>query len=579
MSSDEETYVLVPSPSSDIISLPTMSIVSSRTPTPPLLPSHLTIHDLGDRLLTRIFLVLASIHRPFVEYREHHEFGFVLASHVCRGWRAIMLACPELWTRDVFTFPNEHAMLTILERAQDLPLEVNLTFDYQRTAARSSSLCFNLLPRIRTLRLRPMDYGISRVGFHDLLISMIAQGSPILESLEVNQGGLRAEDRTLNLEFFAPNLRFLRLNGIFFPCLSATLSTIQLKLARAYSESDDVFDALRGSPDTLEHVLFDVVPDRHLAHPGHYVSAFRQDIYLPSAKLVAFRGYDTELLKSLQVPPDTFFCISLSAPLGRVADAMDDISWTRVRAVLSLGWPCTLSLDAAQEPVRLSLLSLPLDDQARHDQALAVATHSLELAHGLYECMSYGSDLPDQTIHPGLVVEWHGQFASAAEEQSGGEKLHTLLELVRYATENSEDDLFQPIRCLDICIPEDLLPAEWVYLLKGYGAVETLRMHIASIELLQALTTQTRTVLPNLTALAVVLDNVPVDNTTDVHEYQRIRGLMKTLERLVVERLEAGRDSGIELVRLEGKSDSMCFAETVRERLSIYVPQVEVVLY
>ncbi|VDC01286.1 unnamed protein product [Peniophora sp. CBMAI 1063] len=578
MSSDDEDYVIIQSPSSDIMSLPSLSSVPSRTPTPtPVQTVSRTIHDLEDNVMATIFRALSSVCKPFVAYGGYYDFGFILASHVCVRWRVIILACPDLWTGHVFAFPNHHAVLAILERTRNLPLDVKFTFDSasQPMTTWRSSLCLNLLPRTRTLEFSIMHGAVSRTDFHGLLTAIVAQGAPTLESLTIDQFDLRAPDRSLYVELFAPNLCSLRLDGIFFPCLSRTLTTVQVKLARSLRNANDVLGVLRSAADTLENVLIDVVPDYYpySVAQSHAFEAFREDVHLPNAKVIAFRGRDAGLLDSLRTPPETFFSLSLTSALGHVAEAMDDIFLSRVKDLLSWQCPCTISLNTVHEPARMSILSLPPGGDVWHEQALTLVERSVEFVHGLHDHMSHRSTLPTQAAYPGLSIEWPDHSIVGRGE---GQQLGTLLNPIRFAIESSEGNLFRSVRCLDISVPDDLLSTEWKQLLQGFTAVDTLRMHIASTILLATLATHTSTLLPNLTTLVVVLDGM--DDSKDHIEYHQPKLSAQRLTGLVIAYLEAGRENIIEFVRLEGKPESRLFAETMRERLGAYVPRVEVML-
>ena len=72
-----------------------------------------------------------------------------------------------------------------------------------------------------------------------------------------------------------------------------------------------------------------------------------------------------------------------------------------------------------------------------------------------------------------------------------------------------------------------------------------------------------------------------LDDMAEAESYrgnQRLNELVETLERLVLGHLAAGRDSSIEYIRLEGKLNSKAFAKIAQDKLSVYVPHVELVL-
>lgn len=491
-----------------------------------------------------------------------------------------MLACPDIWVADVLTFPNVHAVETILDRARQLPLDIALTASTPaRSAAWYTSLCFQLLPRIRNLKLSMPRSAIDRDDFNELVRSMISQGAPVLQSLDIVSTSTRRTAQFPDLEFFAPSLRSLRLDGVYFSCLSATLTFVHLTIGRPalkmHHLGADVLDVLRGSPETLEHVCLEIIPDMTRGQTIA-VGAFGEDVHLSNAKSVSFRGTDTEILRPLQLPPGAFVYISLDVPVVGVVEDADDILLARILVFLLTDNSYALSLGAVRGHTHLSFQSLP--PGMPHGDAHTLTTHAQKVARDVYHYNPTGSGVLPKAVEPGLLLEWHPPVTE--DQRTAGEMLYILLELVRYAISAlfSENDLFEPIKCLDLCVTDDLLAAEWAVLLKDYMAVDTLRMHIASTNLLAALATQTSTLLPNLTTLVLVLDSM--DDAEDYREHQRVEGLVETLERLVLGHLAAGRDSSIEYVRLEleESSNARVFAEMAKERLRVYVPHVEVTL-
>ncbi|KAK0200481.1 hypothetical protein DFS33DRAFT_1387685 [Desarmillaria ectypa] len=98
------------------------------------------VRYLPAELLIEIFLYALDEHFDILQVTD----GPYVLSHVCRSWRAVALACPELWTNFVLPWMNLHPRITgpvylldtVLIRSAQRPLSIIYTPEKANTATK-----------------------------------------------------------------------------------------------------------------------------------------------------------------------------------------------------------------------------------------------------------------------------------------------------------------------------------------------------------------------------------------------------------------------------------------------------------
>ncbi|KAF8959703.1 hypothetical protein BDZ97DRAFT_1836532, partial [Flammula alnicola] len=172
-----------------------------------------------------------------------HSIGIeVVVSHVCRSWRSISIACPELWS--TFNHPScavhrqesIHRLVTYLERSCNKPLNLSFHVSSEDRSAGRPAIA-NVLEKIilHVSRWRQLSISISNAWPANYLFKQLESlSAPNLELLEIYTSEFdldRIQRVTKRVCFLGgtPKLRSLRMDsGCFISCKLPTTVNIRL---------------------------------------------------------------------------------------------------------------------------------------------------------------------------------------------------------------------------------------------------------------------------------------------------------------------------------------------------------------
>ncbi|CAL1698645.1 unnamed protein product [Somion occarium] len=133
------------------------------------------ISSLPPELLIEIFLChIDLLLKSFHEWDSRPAFWFVV-THVCRYWRDLALACPQLWTL-IFARDRLECISAVLERSGDMPLDVHHS-DSDKSCLHAT---LEALHRIRTLIVHLTDNQYTE------FMHILPRPAPLLRRLSIN---------------------------------------------------------------------------------------------------------------------------------------------------------------------------------------------------------------------------------------------------------------------------------------------------------------------------------------------------------------------------------------------------------
>ncbi|TFK24701.1 hypothetical protein FA15DRAFT_704349 [Coprinopsis marcescibilis] len=199
------------------------------------------ISQMPGEILCRIFAFCAQ-HEPWKGYAwtTKRDLPWFRVTHVSRHWRAVAIACPELWTEIYLTGTPLTQMM--VERSKQVPISVEAWCTFSDTAASKKALHDILVKemhRLKTLRLTSSDSNI----LDAILTTPLKPVAPTLRDLRIDHCDphnlLKIPEQLLD-EGGAPNLREFSVRGCQFSWTSpifASLNRFQY-LAEGYSQDD-----------------------------------------------------------------------------------------------------------------------------------------------------------------------------------------------------------------------------------------------------------------------------------------------------------------------------------------------------
>ncbi|KZV65042.1 hypothetical protein PENSPDRAFT_668653 [Peniophora sp. CONT] len=167
---------------------------------------------------------------------RYNSLGWIVASHVCRSWRNIILDLPELWGGIILTFFHDpEARAEVLARARNAPLtiwpEIRPGDAYRPWSSRGlhlsreeiSYIHFVVRPNVK--RLAKLMVGeVADVTPYEWMEILPGQTLPYLHTLELSSS--RKEDIQSRIRlppFAAPQLRELVYLSTFYPFTTSSL--------------------------------------------------------------------------------------------------------------------------------------------------------------------------------------------------------------------------------------------------------------------------------------------------------------------------------------------------------------------
>jgi len=195
-------------------------------------------------MLVAIFVHLSK-QKPDPPGRKASHFvqDLVSVTHVCRSWRQVAIAAPELWTE--ITMENPEAVRAFLERSGAVPLKVDL---HLGSGAKIDQVLEAVIPHVHRFREFSLltHRGLGAVG------SMpFTEPAPLLEQLTIHYP--LGDRPALLFNDQAPRLREVKMfsNGLWLKNQLWNLTSLHITLSRARRTGSDFypfFDMLRRCP-------------------------------------------------------------------------------------------------------------------------------------------------------------------------------------------------------------------------------------------------------------------------------------------------------------------------------------------
>ncbi|KAI0310422.1 hypothetical protein OF83DRAFT_874067 [Amylostereum chailletii] len=122
--------------------------------------------------------------------------GWIVASHVCKQWREIVLSHTMAWAEHVFSFSHEYVQGVILKRAGTTPLTLEYSeFQEENEAKRRFDFILQRIHQIK--RLDVWIFSHARIA--TLFLALCSKELPALEELDVSyHGRLRRRSSVLS---------------------------------------------------------------------------------------------------------------------------------------------------------------------------------------------------------------------------------------------------------------------------------------------------------------------------------------------------------------------------------------------
>ena len=189
--------------------------------------------------------------------------ALIVLTHVCRGWRDVLISRPSLWTR--LDFENVDKTHTYIQRSQNSPLELYL--GKYEVANDAFALVIPHIRRTKSLTIR--GNGLPSALTHFLC------HAPSLEKLDINICTVTEpvlDDALFNGDL--SSLRVLRLENVVtnLPWKNLTnLRTINISSFQRF-ETTQVLDFLGSAPLLHSVLLWYSIPHSSDASPGRMVT-------------------------------------------------------------------------------------------------------------------------------------------------------------------------------------------------------------------------------------------------------------------------------------------------------------------
>ncbi|KZV71530.1 hypothetical protein PENSPDRAFT_751635 [Peniophora sp. CONT] len=222
------------------------STTNSLTDRIPLLVGIMPIDRLNLDTLAMTFEFCVELDQP-----SGKHLGWILLSHVCRRWRAVLLALPPIiWGKVVCYSQTRNMFEVMLKRAHNAPLTLEI-----RDVL--GSTCF---PKFITPQEfdSMLDRACTIVWLKALWnpqLVLAGRTLPKLKSLSINDVYYHDHDHSLH----APALQHLRITDISWPIIAPNLRTLHITILEIVEVSDDkpwlaeLPDVLEACP-ALEHI-------------------------------------------------------------------------------------------------------------------------------------------------------------------------------------------------------------------------------------------------------------------------------------------------------------------------------------
>lgn len=230
------------------------------------------IQALPAELITAILLIVRD---GLVDHGWTKAPPSMFLSHVCGRWRALALACQELWSTFLPRRSVEWTQIC-LARCHSKPLSITIDAHYGDAGGmiEATALVMGHWSRIRTLSMRPSLYPADNaviVGLDEeseahltALFKFLARPSECLEELEFNMGlevGLIFDvwipvriPETLFSNECPPRLHSLKLTRCWLPAappsplVTPNIRTLELRNTKAWPDVDSMIQYLRAMP-------------------------------------------------------------------------------------------------------------------------------------------------------------------------------------------------------------------------------------------------------------------------------------------------------------------------------------------
>jgi len=215
-------------------------------PEPPSVPETIAqIDQLPPEMLVAIFTHLSKQERDPPGHKAlHFVQDLVSVTHVCRSWRQVAIAAPELWTE--ITMANPDAVKAFLERSGAVPLNVGLRLG--SGAKFDQDLLDAVIPHVHRLRQLAL---LTRQGLDPVRSMPFTEPAPLLERLAIyyplgDRPALLFNDQ-------APRLREINMysNGLWLKNQLWNLTSLHVTLShvrRIRSDLGPFFDMLCRCP-------------------------------------------------------------------------------------------------------------------------------------------------------------------------------------------------------------------------------------------------------------------------------------------------------------------------------------------
>lgn len=363
---------------------------------------HSNISALPSKILAEIFLYAKD---GVLRYGAPKEAGPLNVAGVCRDWRNIALASPQMWSFINLSRPD--CALELLKRSKSAPLQIHCKSAPLTITAANEGIFKSIMAEVD--RIKEID--VHATAGSDILWLMSSNGgasAPLLEQLQLQN--LESSTTSLPLHVISremPSLRRLDLQNVSIPELPhlPRLKHLTVSLSdRSAMPFSSLLSSLRHSPDLEEISISGMLKNNLGDSPLH--------VKLPNLTRLAITSFDLEasaIVANLEYPPSAEVAFRNKTPPSGEPDLSGVVKMCS--RLLEPGAPALYSVKVhgfhPEGPCRMDVYASYRsylgfgEDSEEYDNDSEDFSISLSIQERHYSaaCVALCSALPLETIH------------------------------------------------------------------------------------------------------------------------------------------------------------------------------------